>query len=269
MRSSAHSHWSIAAAYQFTKVPDPPEVARRLRDWAADRHLCGTLILAPEGFNGTLSGEDRSVLENLFEALADWLELPQPPLIKWSAFHRAPFGSFRVKVKPEIVTFRQERADPKQAVGTYVRPAEWNQLIQREEVLTIDTRNDYEVAVGRFKGAIQPETTNFTEFARFVREQLEDQKSRPVAMYCTGGIRCEKATAFLLQEGFKEVYHLEGGILHYLEEMDPSNSLWEGECFVFDDRVAVDHQLGPSNEWKMDHRTGIPYRETEPAPPNL
>lgn len=259
MTSAVSSSWSIAASYRFTEVANPPALADSLRDYAKDLTLRGTLIVATEGFNGTLAADRRDALQGFFQFLAGELALQEPPLIKWSRFHRAPFGSFRVKVKPEIVTFRQGSADPRERVGHYLKPREWNQLLADDNVLTIDTRNDYEVEVGRFKGAIHPHTGNFTEFARFVREELAGEKDRPVAMYCTGGIRCEKATSFLLAEGFRHVYHLEGGILRYLEEIDPQESRWEGECFVFDERVAVDHQLEPSQRWKMDFTTGMPY----------
>jgi UPF0176 protein len=162
---------------------------------------------------------------------------------KESSDRQIPFYRMKVKLKKEIVTLGVVGVDPNQCVGTYVSPADWNTLVSDPEVLLIDTRNDYECDIGSFRGALDPRTTSFRDFPAFVRANLDPGKHKKVAMYCTGGIRCEKASAFMLKEGFAEVFHLQGGILKYLEEVPPQNSLWEGECFVFDNRVAVDHHL--------------------------
>lgn len=217
--------------------------------------LRGTLIFAPEGVNSTCAGSHEAIDATIallksdprFEAME----------VKYSYADFNPFPKFKVKKKPEIVTFRQEGANPREDVGTYLDPEEWNDLISDPDVITIDTRNDYEVDVGQFKGAINPKTDDFTAFAKFVDEQLASQKGKKIAMYCTGGIRCERSTAYLKKKGFKEVYHLKGGILRYLEEMPQKQSLWEGDCFVFDYRVAVDHDLKPA-KWKIDPETSNP-----------
>ena len=167
------------------------------------------------------------------------------------------FPKFKVKKKPEIVTFRQSGADPRTTVGEYLDPEDWNDLISDPDVITIDTRNDYEVKVGQFKGAINPKTDDFTDFAQFVDKQLIEHRDKKIAMYCTGGIRCERSTAYLKEKGFKDVYHLKGGILKYLETMPKKESLWEGDCFVFDYRVAVNHDLKPAL-WKIDPTTNLP-----------
>ncbi len=217
--------------------------------------LRGTIILAPEGINSTCAGSEEAVDSTIVLLKADprFAEME----VKYSFADFNPFPKFKVKKKPEIVTFRQEGADPREAVGTYLEPEEWNDLIADPDVITIDTRNDYEVKVGRFKGALNPETDDFTAFAKFVDERLADRKDQKIAMYCTGGIRCERSTAYLKKKGFKEVYHLKGGILRYLETMPRDRSLWEGDCFVFDYRVALDHDLQPA-KWKIDPETGDP-----------
>jgi UPF0176 protein len=217
--------------------------------------LRGTLIFAPEGVNSTCAASPEAIDATiaLLQSDARFVDMS----VKYSYADFNPFPKFKVKKKPEIVTFRQEGADPRELVGTYLDPEEWNDLISDPEVITIDTRNDYEVDVGQFKGAINPKTDDFTAFAAFVDEHLASQKDKKIAMYCTGGIRCERSTAYLKKKGFKEVYHLKGGILSYLEKMPKDRSLWEGDCFVFDYRVAVDHDLKPA-KWKIDPETGDP-----------
>ncbi|KZX83117.1 hypothetical protein A3717_34925, partial [Alcanivorax sp. HI0013] len=175
-----------------------------------------------------------------------------------------PFLRTKVKLKKEIVTMGVEGIDPNRTVGTYLSPQEWNAVISDPETLLIDTRNDYEVEVGTFKGAINPETRTFREFPEYVKETLDPARHKKVAMFCTGGIRCEKSTAYLKEQGFEEVYHLKGGILKYLEEMPKEESLWEGECFVFDERVTVDHDLNPG-EFDQCHACRRPISEEEKA----
>jgi UPF0176 protein len=201
----------------------------------------GTILLALEGLNGTISGSKKSIdgviqfLHN--DGRFDNLE------IKFSHSETTPFKRLKVKLKKEIVTLGVEHIDPLSSVGTYVSPQDWNDLISDPDVVLIDTRNNYEYEIGSFKGAINPNTETFREFPTYTKDNLEQYRGKKVAMFCTGGIRCEKSTAYLKSQGFDTVYHLHGGILKYLEETDEDQSLWEGECFVFDDRVAVKHNL--------------------------
>jgi len=236
-------NYLIAALYRFVPLPDYREWRDKLYQQGMDRGLCGTLLLADEGINGTIAGEP--------EALRRWLrelqliDLFQPLDIKYSQSKAKPFQRWKVRLKKEIVTMGVQGVNPLQKVGTYVEPEDWNELIQREDVLLVDTRNHYETAIGMFKGAKDPDTETFREFPQWV-DQCDDLKKKPkIAMYCTGGIRCEKATHLLLDKGYEEVYHLKGGILNYLETVDPGESLWEGDCFVFDERVAVQPDLSP------------------------
>lgn len=206
-----------------------------------DNEIRGTLLLAKEGINGTVSGTQQSI-----DALLAWLA-KQPGLDnighKESYHKEQPFNRTKVKLKKEIVTMGVEGVDPNQVVGTYIKPHEWNDIISDPDTVVVDTRNDYEYEIGTFKDAINPNTQTFREFPAYVKENLDPAKNKKVAMFCTGGIRCEKSTAYLKDLGFDEVYHLEGGILKYLEEVPKEESLWDGECFVFDERVAVDHDL--------------------------
>lgn len=201
----------------------------------------GTILLAAEGINSTMAGSPEGV-----EAVLDYLQ-SDPAIgeltVKRSYSDEMPFYRMKVRLKKEIVRLGMPEINPNDQVGKHVPPEEWNKLISDPNVLIIDTRNDYEVGIGTFKGAIDPNTKTFRDFPQYVREELADKKDRPVAMFCTGGIRCEKSTSLLLNEGFKEVYHLDGGILNYLEKVDKKDSLWEGECFVFDNRVTVNHDL--------------------------
>lgn len=252
--------WKIAAFYHFVDLPDRDEWADRMVDHGLEVGLRGTIIFAPEGVNSTCAGSHEAIDSTIALLKSD----PRfgSMEVKYSYADFNPFPKFKVKKKPEIVTFRQKGADPREDVGTYLEPDEWNDLISDPEVITIDTRNDYEVEVGQFKGAINPKTDDFTEFAKFVDEHLASQKDKKIAMYCTGGIRCERSTAYLKQKGFENVYHLKGGILRYMELMPKEKSLWEGDCFVFDYRVAVDHDLKPA-KWKIDPETSNPKRMSE------
>ena len=247
--------WKIAAFYHFTDVEDRDDLALKLVDLGLRLGLRGTMIIANEGINSTCAGT-HTAIDALIEFLKADIRFSTID-VKYSYADFCPFPKFKVKKKPEIVTFRQSDADPRSVVGTYLEPDEWNDLIQDPEVTTIDTRNDYEVRVGRFQGAINPKTDDFTAFAKFVDQHLSSQKDRKIAMYCTGGIRCERSTAYLKQKGFEHVYQLRGGILRYLEQTPEAESLWEGDCFVFDYRVALDHQLKPAM-WKIDPATSHP-----------
>jgi UPF0176 protein len=234
-----------SAFYKFVGIADPAGLRPSLLAACLDRGIKGSILLAHEGINGTISGAAES-LSGFF------LWLRQDPRfadleIKQSPAGAHPFGRMKVRLKREIVTFGVPEANPAGAVGTYVAPEDWNRLIESPDVIVIDTRNDYEVKTGTFKGAIDPGTRSFGQFPAFVRDHLDPARHKRVAAFCTGGIRCEKATSYLLQQGFKEVYHLKGGILSYLETIPEEESLWEGECFVFDERVALRHGVGPGS----------------------
>ncbi len=231
----------VAALYKFVSLPDYEALREPLLEWCRAAGVKGTLLLASEGINGTVAGSRAAI-----DGLLDYLRR-DPRLAdlshKESLHEEVPFYRMKVKLKREIVTMGVEGIDPAQVVGTYVEPAAWNSLISDPDVVVVDTRNDYEVELGSFEGAVNPKTGSFREFPAYVAEHLDPVKHKKVAMFCTGGIRCEKSTAYLREQGFEEVYHLKGGILKYLEEVPKENSLWQGECFVFDNRVSVDHDL--------------------------
>jgi UPF0176 protein len=231
----------VAALYRFVSLPDYESLRQPLIDYCQSQNIKGTLLLASEGINGTVAGS-RDSIDNLLHYLRSDPRLADIDH-KESFYDTSPFYRMKVKLKKEIVTMGVEGIDPKQVVGTYVKPQDWNALISDPDVILIDTRNYYEYAIGTFKGAKDPHTTNFREFPQYVADNLDPTKHKKVAMFCTGGIRCEKSTAYLKEQGFDEVYHLQGGILKYLEDVPKEQSLWEGECFVFDNRVAVDHDL--------------------------
>ncbi len=231
----------VCALYHFVTLPDWQELREPLTNLMHRHQVRGTLLLASEGINGTIAGSRDGI-----DAMLDWLTgNPAFAGLTWkeSLTDDMPFHRARVKLKKEIVTMGIEGIDPNRIAGTYVKPEDWNDLISDPEVTLIDTRNDYEIGIGTFRNAINPHTTSFREFPEYARTRLDPQKNRHVAMFCTGGIRCEKSTAYLKQLGFENVYHLEGGILNYLEKIPEEESLWEGECFVFDERVAVDQNL--------------------------
>ena len=228
--------YTIAAFYRFESVADPAALREEFCAAFSDVELCGTMLIAAEGVNGTLAGS-AEVIDRLLAMLADTVGLNRSE-VKYSFADERPFGRLKFKVKDEILAFRRAVIDPTKA-GSYVAADEWNALIAEPDVLVLDTRNGYETEVGTFSGAVVPGIETFSEFATYVREKLDPAKHRRVAMFCTGGIRCEKASAFMLQEGFGEVYHLRGGILKYLEEIPKEKSKWQGECFVFDRRRSV------------------------------
>ncbi|MCP4001207.1 MAG: rhodanese-related sulfurtransferase [Gammaproteobacteria bacterium] len=239
--------YCVAALYRFVALNDYIALRTPLQAKLKQLHICGTLLLAAEGINGTVAGREVDI-----DTLLNWLvtaDCWQNHLIgievKKSWTDKRPFTRSKVKLKKEIVTMGIENIDPNKSVGTYIEPADWNQLISNPDVITIDTRNNYEVQIGCFKDAINPQTRTFREFPGYAQRELDPIKNKKVAMYCTGGIRCEKSTAYMKSLGFDEVYHLKGGILKYLEEIPREESLWEGECFVFDERVAVNHDLQP------------------------
>ncbi|MFT5421821.1 MAG: UPF0176 protein [Candidatus Endobugula sp.] len=231
----------VAALYRFVSLPDYEALREPLLDKCISEGITGTLLLAAEGINGTVAGTRESI-DTLLAYLREdsrFVDIDD----KESFYAEMPFYRMKVKLKREIVTMGVEGIDPNQVVGTYVEPQDWNALISDPEVTVVDTRNYYEYAIGTFAGADDPNTTTFREFPDYVKNNLTPEKNKKVAMFCTGGIRCEKSTAYLKEQGFNEVYHLKGGILKYLEAVPKEDSLWEGECFVFDNRVAVGHDL--------------------------
>ena len=231
----------VCALYKFVTLDNYQEIKPALLEFMIDHHIRGTLLLAQEGINGTVAGS-RDGIDAVLAYLQDDERLGKINY-KESFTDTMPFLRTRVKLKKEIVTMGVEGIDPKHVVGTYVKPKDWNALISDPEVLLVDTRNDYEVQVGTFKDAINPVTDSFREFPDYVKQHFDPAKHKKVAMYCTGGIRCEKSTAYMKEQGFEDVYHLEGGILKYLEEVPEDETLWEGECYVFDERITVNHQL--------------------------
>jgi UPF0176 protein len=246
---------SVAAFYRFVPVAAPLEQRDRLRGRLSSLGIRGSVILADEGMNGTLAGEESAVEA----ALATLEEIAGPLRINRSRAETPPFRRLLVKVKREIVTMGVPATDPGRIVGTHVPPSEWNALISADDVVTIDTRNAYEVAIGTFAGAVDPGITAFRAFPDWWRANAPALAGKRVAMFCTGGIRCEKATSFALAEGATEVFHLDGGILRYLQEIAPEKSLWQGECFVFDERVAVGPGTAPGRA-RMCRACGRPVR---------
>ncbi|WP_454255824.1 oxygen-dependent tRNA uridine(34) hydroxylase TrhO [Pseudomonas sp. Marseille-Q8238] len=248
----------VAALYKFVSLTDYVALREPLLQTLLDSGVKGTLLLAEEGINGTVSGTREAI-----DALLAWFAL-DPRLAdidhKESYCDEQPFYRTKVKLKKEIVTLGVPGVDPNRQVGTYVDPKDWNALISDPEVLLIDTRNDYEVAIGTFEGAIDPQTKSFREFPDYIKAHYDPSKHKKVAMFCTGGIRCEKASSYMLGEGFEEVFHLKGGILKYLEEVPQTESKWQGDCFVFDNRVTVRHDLS-EGDYDQCHACRTPIDE--------
>ncbi len=231
----------IASFYKFTPLPDYRALRQPLLAVCREAGIRGTILLASEGINATIAGERGAVAQVLA-----WLRRDQrfADLSVKESFHAVmPFQRLKVRLKREIVALKVPGLDPRQAVGEYVEPADWNALLAQEDVIVIDARNDYEVRMGSFPRALNPGTAAFHELPRYLSEELDPERHKRVAMFCTGGIRCEKASAYLLEQGFETVYQLRGGILNYLQRVDAAESLWQGECFVFDERVSLDHNL--------------------------
>lgn len=250
----------VCAMYKFVTLDNFEALRQPLLDTMLKHDVRGTLLLALEGINGTVSGTRESI-----DALLNWLRQDErlaDIVYKESFESEQPFYRTKVKLKKEIVTMGVEGIDPRKVVGTYVKPQDWNALISDPDVVLVDTRNDYEVGIGTFEGAIDPKTKTFREFPQYVKDNLDPEKNKKVAMFCTGGIRCEKSTAYLKEQGFDEVYHLEGGILKYLEEVPQEDSMWQGECFVFDNRVTVDHNLEPG-QYDQCHACRRPITEED------
>ncbi|CAA0114681.1 Uncharacterised protein [BD1-7 clade bacterium] len=254
----------VAALYKFAPLDDYLAMRDPLLERCRVLDIKGTLILAEEGINGTIAGT-REGIDSILGYLKN-----DPRLAalehKESYFDDPPFYRMKVKTKKEIVTLGIDGINPNEAVGQYVEPKDWNALISDPDVVLVDTRNDYEFELGTFKGALDPETDSFREFPDYVAQNLDPAKHKKVAMFCTGGIRCEKSTAFMLKQGFDEVYHLQGGILKYLEEVSEEESLWDGECYVFDNRVAVNHALG-KGDYELCHGCRYPVSPQDKASP--
>ena len=250
----------VAAFYHFVSLDNYADLRQPLLNQMLKNNIKGSLLLAREGINGTVAGTQPSI-----DRLLAWIRTDsrlQNIRCKFSYDEEMPFYRSRVKLKKEIVTMGIKGIDPNRSVGTHVKPSDWNALISDPEITLVDTRNTYESAIGSFKNATKANTESFREFPQYVRDKLDPITHRKIAMFCTGGIRCEKSTAYLKQLGFDEVYHLQGGILKYLEEVPESESLWQGECFVFDNRVSVDHAL-EKGSYDQCHACRLPITETD------
>ncbi|AXV16249.1 hypothetical protein CYG48_11390 [Neorhizobium sp. SOG26] len=263
-RPEAAGPFLVAALYHFARFERCESFREPLQALCDENGIKGTLLLAREGINGTVAGTDEAIARLLayLRAQPEFAHLEH----KESRASKMPFLRMKVRLKKEIVTMGVDNIDPNRIVGTYVDPKDWNSLISDPETIVIDTRNDYETAIGIFKGAVDPQTKTFREFPDWVRNNPGLHNKPKIAMYCTGGIRCEKATAFMKEQGFDEVYHLKGGILKYLEEVPAEESLWEGACFVFDERVSVEHGLKEGNH-KLCHACRNPITVEEVTSP--
>ncbi|MEG4407556.1 oxygen-dependent tRNA uridine(34) hydroxylase TrhO [Microcoleus sp. MON2_D5] len=239
------AYFLTAALYKFVELPDFADLKAPLLDCCNNNNVKGTILLAEEGINGTIAGSS----EGVHAVLAFLRSDPRfADLVHKESFsEKAPFYRLKIRLKREIVTMGVPDINPRLMAGKYVKPDEWNKLLDDPDVVVVDVRNDFEVSLGTFEGAINPKTKSFSELPEWVRRETALRNKPKVAMFCTGGIRCEKSTAFLRTQGFEEVYHLEGGILKYLETVPEAESRWEGECFVFDERVSVGQGLKPGN----------------------
>ena len=259
---AVNAPFTVAALYKFVTLTNPADIQGPLLAECKKSGVMGTLLLAKEGINGTIAGSGAGI-----QSVLDWLRA-RPEFsdldVKFSHAGGLPFYRMKVRLKKEIVTLGTDGVDAANNAGTYVEPADWNQLIERDDVILVDTRNDYEVAIGTFKGAENPNTKSFRELPEWVEEKLQASPQTKVAMFCTGGIRCEKSTALLKSKGYENVYHLKGGILKYLETVPEKDSLWEGDCFVFDQRVSVKHGL-EVGDYDMCHACRMPISTEEMA----
>ncbi len=252
----------VAAFYSFIGLSDLLQLKKEFTKFLTNQDIRGTVLIASEGINGTLAGKKSSI--NKFKNLLKSKNLYEAKNFKTSKCEFDPFPRLKIKLKDEIVTIGNKLVDPKKIVGEYIPPEDWNQLIADVEVMVLDTRNTYEYSIGSFKNAIQPDTTNFREFPAWL-ERVEESgldKNKRVAMFCTGGIRCEKASSLMRSKGFENIFHLQGGILNYLEKINQEDSLWKGECFVFDNRVAVNHKLQVGS-YDMCHGCRMPITESD------
>lgn len=250
----------VCAMYKFVTLDNYQDIKPNLLKVMEDNAVRGTLLLANEGINGTVAGTRQAI-----DTLLQWLKTDERLSdidYKESFTDAMPFNRTKVKLKKEIVTMGVEGIDPKQVVGTYVEPKDWNALISDPDVVLVDTRNDYEYQVGTFENAVNPDTETFREFPQYVKDNMDPVKNKKVAMFCTGGIRCEKSTAYMKEQGYEEVYHLKGGILKYLEDVPKEETMWKGECFVFDERITVNHDL-EKGQYDQCHACRLPITEEE------
>ena len=256
--------FKVAALYKFSEIENPLEVQISLKKILKKLSIFGTILVGSEGINGTIAAKNEKHLNKALIYLKN-LKGFNDLDIKFSDSKKNPFIRLKIKLKQEIVTIGDKSIDPTKSVGEYVNPEDWNSLLEEENILLIDTRNDYENSIGSFKDAINPKTQKFRDFPKWLKDQdftHEDKNNKKVAMFCTGGIRCEKASSLMKNEGFKKVYHLKGGILKYFESVSKEKSLWNGECFVFDDRVSVKHDLSVG-DYDMCHGCRMPITETD------
>ncbi len=253
--------YKVAAFYHFSSLLDNDIliIKEDLSELAKNQEIKGTILLASEGVNGTVCGSENSITQ-FIKILKQLLKISDIN-VKYSWTEKQAFRRFKARKKKEIVTIGLKQVNPTKSVGKYIKAGEWNEFLEDPDSVVIDTRNEYEIKIGKFAGALNPHTSSFREFPAWVQKHLkpliEENPSLKIGMYCTGGIRCEKATSYLIEEGFSDVHHLEGGILKYLEDVSPDESLWDGECFVFDQRVSLDHDLSPGSH-SMCHACGLP-----------
>ena len=255
--------FKVAALYKFQSIASPQEIQVLIRGSLKELNITGTILVGGEGLNGTISGSPDAIDKAItFLKSVDGFSTLD---VKYSTSSENPFIRLKVKLKKEIVTIGDMTVDPNKVVGEYIEPNDWNALITDEDTILIDTRNDYEYSIGTFKNSINPKTTKFRDFPDWVESAgftNDDKKSKKIAMFCTGGIRCEKASSFMKDNGFNDVYHLKGGILKYLENIPENESMWQGECFVFDDRVSVNHKLMPGT-YDMCHGCRMPITDND------
>ncbi len=256
--------YKVAALYKFTKILNPFKIHNNIRSKLKNHNVNGTILVGEEGINGTISSNSKNNLDKAIEFISK-LEGFKNLEVKYSFSEKNPFIRLKVKLKKEIVTIGDTSVDPTKIVGEYVSPAEWNELIDNEDTIVIDTRNNYEYSIGTFKNSLNPKTSKFREFPNWIKEQKftkEDKKHKNIAMFCTGGIRCEKASSLMKAQGFDNVFHLKGGILKYFEDIPEADTRWQGECFVFDDRVSVKHDLSEGS-YDMCHGCRMPITEDD------
>jgi len=256
--------YKVAALYKFTKILNPFKIHNNIRSKLKNHNVNGTILVGEEGINGTISSNSKNNLDKAIDFISK-LEGFKNLEVKYSFSEKNPFIRLKVKLKKEIVTIGDTSVDPTKIVGEYVSPAEWNELIDNKDTIVIDTRNNYEYSIGTFKNSLNPKTSKFREFPNWIKEQKftkEDKKHKNIAMFCTGGIRCEKASSLMKAQGFDNVFHLKGGILKYFEDIPEADTRWQGECFVFDDRVSVKHDLSEGS-YDMCHGCRMPITEDD------
>ena len=256
--------YKVATLYKFTKILNPFKIHNNIRSKLKNHNVNGTILVGEEGINGTISSNSKNNLDKAIDFISK-LEGFKNLEVKYSFSEKNPFIRLKVKLKKEIVTIGDTSVDPTKIVGEYVSPAEWNELIDNKDTIVIDTRNNYEYSIGTFKNSLNPKTSKFREFPNWIKEQKftkEDKKHKNIAMFCTGGIRCEKASSLMKAQGFDNVFHLKGGILKYFEDIPETDTRWQGECFVFDDRVSVKHDLSEGS-YDMCHGCRMPITEDD------